>query len=85
MCIKKIVLKCFRRVGGVVNITDPEGGPTATGMILEGGTTEKKLPSTLHRLINGTALKKALFLANLFPQSKENEMYIINMNMNYTR
>ena len=38
-----------------------------------------------HRLINGTALKKALFLANLFPQSKEHEMYIINMNMNYTR
>ena len=35
------MLKCFRRVGGFVNITDPEGGPSATGMIPEGGTTEK--------------------------------------------
>ena len=59
MRFKKNVLKCFRTVGGGggVNITDPEGGPTATGMILEGGTAEKKLPSTpLHRLINGTVL-----------------------------
>ena len=28
---------------GVVNITDPEGGPAATGMIPEGGTTEKQV------------------------------------------
>ena len=43
MCMKKIVLKCFRRVGGggFVNITYLEGGPTATGMTPEGGTTEK--------------------------------------------
>ena len=43
---------------GAVNITDPEGGPTVTSMIPEGGTAEKKLLSTLplHRLINGTAL-----------------------------
>ena len=40
MCDKKNVLKCFRRVG-VVNITDPEGGPTATGMILESSTAKK--------------------------------------------
>ena len=45
---------CFR---GVVNVTDTEGGPTATGMIPEGGTAEKKLPSPPpHRLINGTVL-----------------------------
>ena len=47
MCIKKTVLKCFRR-RGFVNITDPEGGPTSTGMIPEDGTTEEKLPSTPH-------------------------------------
>ena len=29
--------------GGFVNITDPEGGPTATSMIPEGGTTEKHI------------------------------------------
>ena len=28
MYIKKIVLKCFRRVAGGVNIPDLEGGPT---------------------------------------------------------
>ena len=60
MCSKKIVLKKFAEGGGVGNITDPEGGPTATGMIPEGGTTEKKFPSTLHRLINGTALKRKI-------------------------
>ena len=27
--------------GGVVNITDPESGPTVTSMIPEGGTEEK--------------------------------------------
>ena len=42
----KNCVKVFPEGGGFVNITDPEGGPTATGMILEGGTTEKKLPST---------------------------------------
>ena len=54
----------FPEGGGFVNITDPEGGPTGTGMILEGSTTEKMLPSPphthththTHRLINGTAL-----------------------------
>ena len=51
MCIKKTVLKCFPRVG-VVNITDPERGPTATGMILESSTAKKSCPP--HRLINGT-------------------------------
>ena len=66
MCVKKIVLKCFRRVGrggGVVNITDPEDGPTATGMIPEGGTAKQKFavqrpppPPPHHRLISGTAL-----------------------------
>ena len=30
----------FPKGGGFVNITDPEGGPTATGMIPEGGTTD---------------------------------------------
>ena len=43
---------------GFVNITVPEGGPTATGMNPEGGTAKNKLPSTPHRLINGTALSK---------------------------
>ena len=33
--------KRFRRVGGFVNITDPEGGPTVTSMIPEDGTSEK--------------------------------------------
>ena len=37
--------KCFRRVGGFVNITDPEGGPTVIDMIPEDGTAETKLPS----------------------------------------
>ena len=46
----------FSEGEGFVNITDQEGGPTATGMIPEGGTTEEKLPSPPHRLINGTAL-----------------------------
>ena len=58
----------FPEGGGFVNITDPEGGPTATGMIPEGGTTEKMLPSTPppHRLINGTALNsKNLFCQKL--------------------
>ena len=56
MCINCV--KVFPEGGGFVNITDLEGGATATGMILEGSTTEKKLPSTPppHRLINGTAL-----------------------------
>ena len=36
----------FPEGGGFVNITDPEGASTATGMIPEGGTTERKLPST---------------------------------------
>ena len=40
MCVK-----VFPEGGVFVNITDPEGGPTATGMISEGGTTEKELPS----------------------------------------
>ena len=30
---------------GFVNITDPEGRPTVTIMIPEGGAAEKKLPS----------------------------------------
>ena len=41
MCILKNCVKVFLEVGGFVNITDPEGGPTATGMIPECGTTEK--------------------------------------------
>ena len=58
MCIKKNCVKVFPEGGGFVDITDPEGGPTATGMVPEGGTTEKKLPSTPPppRLINETAL-----------------------------
>ena len=45
MCIKNCV-KVFPEGGGFVNITVPEGGPTATGMNPEGGTAKKKLPST---------------------------------------
>ena len=41
MCIKKNCVKVFPEGGGFVNITDPVGGPTATGMITECGTTEK--------------------------------------------
>ena len=54
----------FLEGGGFVNITDPEGGPTATGMIPEGGTTEKMLPSTPpppHMLIIGTAPRRYSF------------------------
>ena len=35
----------FPEGGGFVNITVPEGGPTATGMNPEGGTAKKKLLS----------------------------------------
>ena len=41
ICIKRNCVKVFPEGGGVVNITDPEGGPTATGMIPEGGTIER--------------------------------------------
>ena len=75
MCIKKIVLKCFRRVGGVVNITDSEGGPTATGMIPKGGTPEKPPKKSCrpspHRLINGTSLN-----VDLKPHAKFHENLI---------
>ena len=40
-CVLKNCAKVFSKGGVFVNITDPEGGPTATGMIPEGGTTEK--------------------------------------------
>ena len=33
MCIKKNGVKVFPEGGGLVNITDPEDGPTATGTI----------------------------------------------------
>ena len=47
----------FSEGGGFVNITVPEGGPTAISMNLGGGTAKKKLPSTPpNRLISGTAL-----------------------------
>ena len=56
----------FLEGGGFVKITVPEGGPTATGMNPEGGTAKKKLPSTPHRVIAGTALGcEKLFEANL--------------------
>ena len=55
----------FPEGGGFVNLTVPEGGPTATGMNPEGGTAEKMLPSTsphththTNRLISGTTLTK---------------------------
>ena len=49
----------FPEGGGFVNITVPEGGPTATGMNPEGGTAKKKVAvHPPHRLINGTALRK---------------------------
>ena len=51
MCIK-----VFPEGGRFVNITDPEGGPSVASIILEGGTAEKKLLSTL-QVINGTALR----------------------------
>ena len=41
MCIEKNCVKGFLEGGGFFNITDPEGGPTATGMIPEAGTNEK--------------------------------------------
>ena len=50
LCEENVYLKncgkVFPEGAGFVNITDPEGGPTATGMIPKGGTDEKKLPST---------------------------------------
>ena len=50
LCKENVYLKnCVKVVpegGGFVSITDPECGPTATGMIPEGGTTEKKLLPT---------------------------------------
>ena len=67
----KNCVKVFPEGGGFVNITDPEGGPTATGMIPEGGTTEKKLPSNPpppHKLINGTALNMSLTSSNFRSQ-----------------
>ena len=42
----------FPEGGGFVNITVPEGGPTATGMNLEGGTAKKKLPCTPPAQVN---------------------------------
>ena len=42
----KNCIDVFPETGGFVNAIDPEGGPTVTGMILEGGTPPKKLPST---------------------------------------
>ena len=36
-CVLKNCVKVFPEGGEFVNITDPEGGPTATGMILESG------------------------------------------------
>ena len=45
-CVLKNCVKVFPEGGGFVNITYQEFGPTATGMIPEGGTTEEKLPST---------------------------------------
>ena len=73
----------FLEGGEFVNITDSEGGPTATGMIPEGGTTEKKLPSTSppppppppYRLINGTALKKAFSLQTVPPEQRVRNVY----------
>ena len=41
MCIKNCVEVFPEGEGGVVNITVPEGGLTATGMNAEGGTTKK--------------------------------------------
>ena len=38
----------FPEGAGVVNVTDPEGGPTATGMIPEGGTVEKNCKLKYH-------------------------------------
>ena len=54
----------FPEGGGFVNITVLEGGPTATGMNLEGGTAKKKLPSTPHRLINEPALTFVVDMSN---------------------
>ena len=45
-CVLKSCVKVFQEGGGLVNITVPEDGPTATGMNPEGGTAKKKLPST---------------------------------------
>ena len=37
----KNCIDVFPETGGFVNATDPEGGPTVTGMILEGGTAKR--------------------------------------------
>ena len=49
MCIKKLC-QSVSRGWGFVNMTVPEGGPTATGMNLEGGTAKKSCrPPPPHR------------------------------------
>ena len=49
-------VKVFPDGGGFVNITVLEGGPTATGINVEGGTAKKSCRPPPHRLISATAL-----------------------------
>ena len=55
----------FPEGGGFVNITVPEGGPTATGMNPEGGTAKKVAFHPPHRLISGTALSTMIDMLDI--------------------